>query len=100
MASDSLALQSSVLDEVRFGRTWSVLRTGVSEGVAPGFVAGLWDSRQPEQIQVGAVGHRRLLPQDEASLPMLPGTVFDLASLTKIMGTATLAAFLVERRWI
>ncbi|MGK5081856.1 serine hydrolase domain-containing protein [Bdellovibrionota bacterium FG-1] len=88
------------MDEGRFKRTWEVLRSGLIEGVAPGFVAGLWDVRRPDEIQVAALGQRRVFPSELEALPMETSTIFDLASLTKIMGTATLAAVLVDRGWI
>ena len=63
-------------------------------------VAGIWNARQPDRIDRAAVGKRRVFPRELPELPMLQDTVFDLASLTKIMGTATLAATLVDRKWI
>lgn len=80
-----------------FPETWSVLRQGVEENVAPGFVAGLWDIRNPFQGRVACVGSRRKQPSE---LPLSVDTVFDLASLTKVMATAPLAALLVERGWL
>jgi CubicO group peptidase (beta-lactamase class C family) len=96
----SSSLEMRELDPGRFARTWQVIREGIAEGVAPGMVAGLWDARNPSRIEVAALGKRRAFPKDLPELPMLPETIFDLASLTKIMGTASLAATLVERRWI
>ena len=64
-----------------FPRTPAVLRAGVEEGVAPGFVAGLWDSREPDRFRVTALGQRRVTPSPQ---PMLLETVFDLASVSKV----------------
>jgi CubicO group peptidase (beta-lactamase class C family) len=88
------------MDEARFSRTWEAIRSGVRQGVAPGMVAGLWDARDPDRFQVSFVGNRRVFPPELPPLPMLANTVFDLASLTKIMATATLAATLVDRGWL
>ncbi|HUP56343.1 MAG TPA: serine hydrolase domain-containing protein [Bdellovibrionota bacterium] len=77
-----------------FARTHEVLVTGLAEGAAPGFVLGLWEASAPERIRAMALGERRRLP---SSQPMGLETIFDLASITKVMGTATLAALLVER---
>lgn len=80
-----------------FPRTLAALKEGVAAGVAPGMVAGLWSITEPEQMLAHAEGVRRVVPTSQS---LGVDTVFDLASLTKVMGTATLAALLVERRWI
>ena len=85
------------LSREQFPLTWRVLQEGLSEQVAPGMVAGLWQASDPSRIQVAAIGERRILPSPQ---PMLPETIFDLASVTKIFATASLAAVLVERGWI
>jgi CubicO group peptidase (beta-lactamase class C family) len=85
------------LSQGEFPRTHQVLEQGLKEGVAPGFVAGVWDARRPEKLLVTACGNRRVEP---SRLPMLPGTVFDIASVSKVFATATLAAALVERGWL
>ncbi len=91
----SLRLDS--MDEVRFPRTLEVLRQGVAESVAPGFVASVWSAASPERYRAVAVGQRRVVP---SALPLSVETPFDLASVTKVYGTATLAARLIERGWI
>jgi len=59
-------------------------------GLAGGVVAA---GRRGEVLLLEAAGWRRLVP---SPLPTLPNTVFDLASLTKPVVTATLASQLVE----
>jgi CubicO group peptidase (beta-lactamase class C family) len=88
------------LDELspeRFPLTWAKLREGLAEGVAPGMVAGLWLRDEPARARVAALGFRRTKP---TSQPMEVSTVFDLASVTKVFATATLAAALVDRGWL
>ncbi len=85
------------LSRSEFPRTLAAIEEGVSQEVAPGFVVGLWEKCVPHQIQVTAAGNRRILP---SSLPMGVESVFDLASISKVIATATLAAVLVERRWL
>lgn len=80
-----------------FPRTHQALEQGQKDGVAPGFVVGVWEKRRPEKFLVTALGHRRLEP---SPLPMLPETIFDIASVSKVFATATLCAALVERGWI
>lgn len=86
-----------ILSEKEFPKTFAILAEGVQQGVAPGFVAGLWRKSRPSEICLKAVGRRRLIP---SHMPMVYDTVFDLASLTKIFATAPLAAVLVERGWM
>jgi CubicO group peptidase (beta-lactamase class C family) len=80
-----------------FPRTHRVLEQGLKDGVAPGFVVGVWEGRKPQEFLVTACGQRRSQP---SSLPMLPQTVFDVASVSKVFATATLTAALVERGWL
>lgn len=93
---NSTELLLTELSQNEFPLTWESLQAGLADGVAPGFVAGLWRKKFPDEIGVLALGNRRLLP----SLPMTPETVFDLASVSKVFATATLAAVLVERGWL
>jgi CubicO group peptidase (beta-lactamase class C family) len=85
------------LNQDEFPRTHRVLEQGLKDGVAPGFVVGVWEAKQTEKLRVTACGNRRLEP---SPLPMLPDTVFDIASVSKIFATATLCAVLVERGWV
>lgn len=100
MRGGSGSLKQLELDPSKFGAVWELMHAGVAEGVAPGMVAGLWQAGDPDTIHVAAVGKRRIFPHELPALPMLPNTVFDLASVTKIMATATLAGTLVDRQWL
>lgn len=93
----SRELDLQVMDKLCFPKTWEVLEAGLRDGVAPGFVLGLWQTGDPDKIKVLALGERRKIP---SSLPMLAETVFDLASVTKIFSTVTLTALLVQRGWL
>jgi CubicO group peptidase (beta-lactamase class C family) len=86
------------LPEAPFARAWDELRACVAEGVAPGAVLGVWDARWPDQGWGAAVGRRREVPNP--GLAMSLDTIFDLASVSKVYATATLAAWLVDRGWI
>lgn len=83
-----------------FARARERLDLATRDGSIPGGVIGVWDASMPDRIRVAAAGKRRIHPRELPALEMVPETVFDLASLTKVMGTATLAATLVDRRWI
>lgn len=85
------------LKQEEYPKTFKVLKKGIADRVAPGFVAGVWRKDDPEQFHLMAVGQRRWLPSPQ---PMLVDTLFDLASVTKVFATATLAALLVERKWL
>ncbi len=78
----------NLLSENGAPKTYAVLRRGVEEKVSPGFVAGFWMVRFPEQIHVVALGNAD------------PDTYFDLASVSKVFATAPLATVLVEQGWL
>lgn len=90
-------LDVAPLDRVRFPLVHAEIERGLSSGVAPGFVVGLWSRKDPRLAYISAWGNRRVFPSLE---PMLSSTVFDLASLTKILATSVLTATLVERGWL
>lgn len=85
------------LSRERFKRTRSVMDDGISKGVAPGIAAGVWAADDPDRIIGVAVGRRSVIP---SPLDLEVGTPFDLASLTKVMATAQLAAQFVDRGWL
>src|SRR5690348_4164487 len=99
MSLSSHLIQRSLSRE-EFPKTWEVLEAGVKDGVAPGFVAGLWQKANPDLIRLAAVGKRRLASGGRLEQPMREDTVFDLASVTKVFGTTALTAVLVERGWL
>jgi CubicO group peptidase (beta-lactamase class C family) len=75
-----------------FGRTREALRDAVASRVFPGAVVEVGRAARVEgRICVGA------LTYDSDSAGTSETTVYDLASLTKVLSTATLTASLVER---
>ncbi len=85
------------LNPVSFQKTRQLLQDLVTEGVAPGGVVGVWRASDPGVMLLQAEGHRRIRPSEQS---LEVDTVFDIASVTKVFATASLAATLVERRWI
>jgi CubicO group peptidase (beta-lactamase class C family) len=79
-----------------FERTHEVLEQAIREKWTPGAIAAVWNVQGNHHglPWVSVVGDRRTDPSRE---PLEWNTVFDLASLTKPLVTATLAARLVER---
>lgn len=92
-----LPLECKTLSGELFPRTLEVLQEGLSEGVSPGFVAGIWSMKEPNAYHAFALGRRRVIPWEQ---PMELDTLFDLASVSKVFATAALAAVLVERGWL
>ncbi len=80
-----------------FRLTLNHLQEGIASQVSPGFVCGFWSHRHSGSFWGTAMGSRRIEPSVQ---PIEIGTPFDVASLTKVMGTAPLIALLVDRSWI
>lgn len=89
------------MTEERFPRTVEAVESAVSRepggAVTPGLSAGVWLKSRPDHYYGISLGWRRLVPSEQ---PLEKETVFDLASLTKVLATAALAADLVERGWL
>jgi CubicO group peptidase (beta-lactamase class C family) len=90
-------LEYAEFEEVRFPRSSQMIREGFATGVATAFAYGVWMDGRPEQAYVGAFGQTALPPEGRA---VHPRTVFDIASISKVYGAATLAAQLVDRGWL
>jgi CubicO group peptidase (beta-lactamase class C family) len=69
-----------------------LISNGIERGIFPGAVVCLY--REGEPLLLEAYGHRMITPQ---RLPMGPTTLFDLASLTKPVATATALMILREQ---
>jgi len=95
MPSDAANLKpSSTLREQErlFARVFSLLEQAVRERVFPG--ASLAVVYRDELVASWAVGR---FTYDAASSRVAPTTVFDLASVTKVLATTTMAMILYER---
>ena len=73
------------------GRIDTVVHGAIGDGLLPGAVVLVW--HQGRTVYHRAFGHRALVPRRES---MTPDTVFDLASLTKVVATTTAVMMLVE----
>lgn len=93
MAGLPLAEPESVgLDAQRLQRIDEIVAEGLAEKKMPGCVVCV--GRHGKIALLKAFGQRQLLPTE---LPMTTETVFDMASITKPMATATSIMLLVER---
>jgi serine-type D-Ala-D-Ala carboxypeptidase len=80
----------SALQQVH-GAALDVLLTAVRGGVFPGASVVIGYRRQRVRVQAGR------LTYDQHSQAVAPETLFDCASLTKVVATATMAAILLDR---
>lgn len=80
------------MDSAKLDRIDEVVNQAIAEGRLPGCVIAV--VRQGKMGFLKAYGHRAVLPDRE---PMTADTVFDLASLTKPVATATAIMMLVEK---
>ncbi len=80
-----------------FPRSSKAIREGFASGVATAFAYGVSIEGEKPQAYAGAFGQTALPPEGRA---VHPRTVFDAASVSKAMGTATLAALMVDRGWL
>ena len=88
----SIAARDPLAEEQRFSAVSAAIAAAIEAGKMPGCV--LIVGRHDEVILRRAYGSRALQP---APSPMTLDTVFDLASLTKPLATATSTMILVER---
>jgi uncharacterized protein YbbC (DUF1343 family)/CubicO group peptidase (beta-lactamase class C family) len=80
------------MNAVRLGQMDAVIRQALAQGAAPGAVVLV--ARRGRVVWRKAYGSRALEPAREG---MTTDTIFDLASLTKVVATATCIMILVER---
>jgi serine-type D-Ala-D-Ala carboxypeptidase len=86
------SLEASGFDPDRFARVDSIIRSSIEEGDTPGAV--LMVVRNGSIVYRRAYGNKETTPEVR---PMDVNTIFDLASLTKPVATATSIMLLVER---
>lgn len=68
-----------------FPKTQSYIQKMLNEGVMPGVVYAFIDGRT-QQTEIHSFGYQSIIPEKTM---MLPDTLFDIASLTKVVGTTT-----------
>ena len=83
----SLGLDTKRLDEID-----AIVKQGIKDKKMPGAVVCI--GHRGKIVHLKAFGHRQLLPE---KVPMTIDTVFDMASLTKPMATATSVMILIEQ---
>ena len=80
-----------ILDFTRVSEIRESLQAAIDRRVIPGAV--FWIERDGQTIH-GAVGRRAVVPKKE---PISEDTIFDLASLTKVVATTPCVMLLVEQ---
>jgi uncharacterized protein YbbC (DUF1343 family)/CubicO group peptidase (beta-lactamase class C family) len=80
------------MDAAHLARIDDIVAEGLAEKRMPGCVVCI--GRQGKIVMLKAYGNKRLQPSEE---PMTTDTVFDMASITKPVATATSIMLLVER---
>jgi serine-type D-Ala-D-Ala carboxypeptidase len=88
----TFAESASGEQDKRFRRAFELLRRGVLERVFPGASAAV--SMGGDLLALKAVGR---FTYEAASPEVAPGTMFDLASVTKVVATTAMAMLLYER---
>jgi CubicO group peptidase (beta-lactamase class C family) len=83
---------STLNQRTRFGAAYSVLETAIAERAFPGAAFGVL--YRGEILALDGVGRFTYDPDSPA---VLPGTVYDLASVTKVLATTSAAMLLYER---
>jgi len=92
LASSALAATKPVSPPSRLGVLDSIVQEAIHNRQIPGAVLLVWHDGQVMYRK--AFGHRSLEPRRE---PMTADTIFDIASLTKVVATTTAVMQLVQR---
>ena len=85
------AADSAAIDPERLARIDEAVEAAIADGDLPGAVVLVWSQGRTAYLK--AFGRRAVEPESE---PMTVDTIFDLASLTKVVATTTAAMMLVE----
>ncbi|MCM0605574.1 MAG: serine hydrolase [Xanthomonadaceae bacterium] len=80
-------LKLKVMDGLGFNLTMAVIAQAIEEKVAPSIAIGVWSAVRADEAFVAGVGAGVNLH-----------SVFDLASVSKVMGTMAAVAYLIEKR--
>ena len=92
LCASPAASSKKTMDSARLAGVESIVREAIDNGQVPGAVVLVWHDGQT--IYRRAFGHRSLEPRREL---MTTDTIFDVASLTKVIATTTAVMQLVER---
>ncbi|MFQ5816445.1 MAG: glycoside hydrolase family 3 N-terminal domain-containing protein [Terriglobia bacterium] len=90
--ADAMKLEPANNDDSRFARVYQLLEEGVASGVFPGGVLAV--GHQGRLVALKAVGQ---LSYDDDAGAVRADTLYDLASLTKVVGTTTATMMLSEQ---
>jgi CubicO group peptidase (beta-lactamase class C family) len=77
--------------ESNFDLATEILRKGIQRHAFPGAVAAVWHPREPWEMHVGQFTY------DDSAPAITADTVFDLASVSKVVATTAMAMILYER---
>ncbi|MCL4425443.1 MAG: beta-lactamase family protein [Firmicutes bacterium] len=91
-ALDFSGQAGSGFSAARLERAYTFLQGEIAAGSIPGAVVAI--GRRDRLVALQAFGWAALFPE---RVPMIPETVFDLASLTKVVATTTAGLILLER---
>ncbi len=89
--SPAMTAKSAVIDVSRMARADELIRQAIGEKLLPGAV--LLVGRGDDIVYERAYGNRAVVPAIE---PMTPDTIFDMASVTKVVATTTSVMILIE----
>ena len=89
--SPAMTAKSAVIDVSRMAGADELIRQAIGEKLLPGAV--LLVGRGDEIVYERAYGNRAVVPAIE---PMTPDTIFDMASVTKVVATTTSVMILIE----
>lgn len=77
----------------RFGKVYSVAAEAIASGAFPGCAFGVW--LEGQVVLERSAGH---FTYESGSQPVNPDTIFDIASITKVLATTSVAMLLTQRR--
>lgn len=90
---------SHSVKELELTRTRALIEDAARNGTASAVVGGFWSFKSPDHFYVHSAGVTRSDDGTRAR-PVTAQSVFDLASVSKVMGAASAYAALVERKWV
>ncbi|HEY9127367.1 MAG TPA: serine hydrolase domain-containing protein [Acidobacteriaceae bacterium] len=92
LEEDAIFNSDPICDVARFSSAYAVLQQAVAQRAFPGCAFGLW--RNGQLLLNDALGQ---FTYEIASPTVTPGTIYDVASLTKVVCTTAIAMLLYDR---